>query len=81
MKKVTILKALAFFIAWMVSIQFLPTGLELMSKPSSLYFTLGILTTIITVVGAFYFAGKFGVYASRSVKEFKNKQQKVGESK
>ena len=85
MKKVTILKTITFFIGWIISVQLVPVGLELMSKPNSIYFTLGLLLALATTIGAFYFAAKFGWTVADLVTEYlenrKNKQEKVGESK
>ena len=63
------LKTVAFLIGWIVSFQFIPTGLHIMSKPSSIYFTLGILFEILVIGSAFYFAFKFGEYVVKLIKE------------
>jgi hypothetical protein len=69
MKKLTILKAVAFLTGWVVLILTIPTGLHLMSSPSSVKFVLGLLFVISTIGSAFYFAFKFGEYAAKLVEE------------
>ena len=85
MKKVTILKTITFLIGWIISFQLMPVGLELMSKPNSIYFTLGLLLGVVTTIGTFYSAFKFGWYVAELYREYlenrKNKQEKVGELK
>ena len=70
---------------WIISFQIMPVGLEMMSKPSSLYFTLGTLVALATTIGSLYFPAKFGWYVGNLYREYqesrKNKQEKVGESK
>ena len=40
-----------------------------MSKPSNIYFTLGILFEVAVGCGLFYFIGKFGEYVAKLVQE------------
>lgn len=85
MKKVTILKTITFLMGWIISFQIVPVGLEMMSKPSSLYFTLGLLLALATTIGSLYFSAMFGWSLANLCREYqksrKNKQEKVGESK
>lgn len=85
MKKVTILKTFTFLMGWIISFQIIPVGLELMSKPNSIYFTLGTLVALVTIFGVIYFPAKFGWCVGNLCREYqesrKNKQEKVGESK
>ena len=69
MKKLTILKTVVFFIGWVILILTIPTGLHLMSSPSSVKFVLGLLFAISTIGSAFYFAFKFGQYMARLIEE------------
>jgi hypothetical protein len=85
MKKVTILKTFTFLMGWIISIQCLGKGLNLMNKPNNLYFTLGFILELGILVGTFYFSFKFGWFLANLCREYqesrKNKQEKVGESK
>lgn len=85
MKKVTILKTFTFLMGWIISLQCLGKGLNLMNKPNNLYFTLGFILELGIIVGTFYFAFKFGWSLAKLYREYsesrKNKQEKVGESK
>jgi hypothetical protein len=69
MKKLTILKTVAFLVGWIVSFQLIPTGLHLMSSPSSVKFVLGLLFAISTIGSTFYFAFKFREYLAKLLKE------------
>jgi cytosine/uracil/thiamine/allantoin permease len=60
MKKLTILKAVGWFIVWIVSLQSLPFGLEIMNKPSSVAFIAGLILSIAIAGTAFYAAFTFG---------------------
>ena len=81
MKKVTILKTFTFLMGWIVSLQCLGKGLNLMNKPNNLYFTLGLLLELSILFGVFYFATKFGWSVGNLCEEYlesrKNKQEKV----
>lgn len=74
MKKLTMLKTVAFFIGWVLSILYIPTGLNLMSSPSTVKLVLGILFAIATIGGAFYFAGKFGEYVAKLISESRERR-------
>lgn len=60
MKRLTILKTVAFFIGWLILIQLLPVGLHIMNKPSIIYFTLGVIFEVAVVCAGFYLSGKLG---------------------
>lgn len=60
MKRLTIIKPVAFFIGWLIMIQLLPVGLHIMNKPSSIYFTLGVIFEVAVVCVGFYLSGKLG---------------------
>jgi hypothetical protein len=78
MKTKTVLKTIASFLAWLVSFQLITVGFNLMSRPSTTYFTLGTLLAIASLFGVVYFAGKMGKYMANLVAEYKeNKQTKI----
>lgn len=81
MKTKTILKTIAFLIGWIVSFQLIPTGLHIMSKPSSIYFTLGILFEILAIGNTFYFAFKFGEYGAILFGEYRKSKNFKQENK
>ena len=68
------LKTVAFFIGWVLSILYVPTGLHLMSSPSNVKLVLGILFAIGTIGGAFHFAFKFGEYVFKLVQESRERR-------
>jgi len=74
MRKLTILKTVAFFIGWLLSILYIPTGLHLMSSPSNVKLILGILFAIGTIGGAFHFAFKFRESAAKLVSESRERR-------
>ena len=74
MKKLTMLKTVAFFIGWVLSALYIPAGLNLMSSPSNIKLILGILFVIGTIGGVYYFAGKFGEYVFKLVQESRERR-------
>jgi len=82
MKTKTILKTIGFFIGWLLSFQLLGVGTHLMSQPSNISFTFGVLVTVLIFGTIGYFAWNVGGYMAkllgecRDSKEVKNKISK-----
>ena len=76
MKRKTILKAIGFLFGWLVSFQLMSVGLNIMSKPSNIYFTLGALLELVVLFGIFYFAGRLGQAIANLVMEYKDNKHK-----
>ena len=74
MKKLTMLKTVAFFIGWVLSALYIPAGLHLMSSPSTVKLVLGILFAIATIGGAFHFAFKFGESVAKLISESRERR-------
>ena len=78
MKTKTILKAIGWFIGWLLSFQLLGVGTSLMNQPSNISFTFGMLVSFSTFATMFYFAWNVGGYASKLLREYiesTNKQE------
>jgi hypothetical protein len=69
MKRKTILKTIGFFIGWLASFQLICVGTHLMSQPSNILFTFGMLVTVSTFGTIFYFAGSTGRYMAKLLRE------------
>jgi amino acid permease len=76
MKAKTILKTTGWLIAWLVSFQFISTGVYLMNQPSNLAFTAGIVCYGLIVVSIFTCAYKFSQAAVQLVTEYRENKNK-----
>jgi NhaP-type Na+/H+ or K+/H+ antiporter len=70
MKTKTILKAIGFFIGWLLSFQLIGVGTYLMNQPSNLSFTFGVLAALSTIGAIGYFAWNLGGYMGKLSKEY-----------
>lgn len=68
------LKTVAFFIGWVLSILYVPTGLHLMSSPSNVKLVLGAFGVAVLTAVIMYFAGKFGEYVFKLVQESRERR-------
>lgn len=70
MKTRTILKTIGWFVGWIISFQLIPVGTHLMSQPSNIAFTFGMLTSV-TVIGTIIcFAWNLGGCMAQLLKEY-----------
>lgn len=76
MKTTTILKTIGFFIGWLLSFQLLGVGTHLMSQPSNISFTFGVLASLATLGTIFYFAWNVGGYMAKLSREY-NESEKI----
>jgi hypothetical protein len=79
MKTRTILKAIGYFIGWIVSFQLIDVGTHLMNQPSSVSFTTGVLLTIFIIGTIFLCAHNFAQNVSKLVQE--NREKKIKQDK
>ncbi len=75
MKTKTILKTIGWLIAWLVSFQFISTGVHLMNQPSNLAFTAGIVLFLLTIVSIFGSAYSFTKTAAQLVTEYRESRE------
>ena len=70
MKTKTIFITIGFFIGWLLSLQLIGVGTHLMSQPSNISFTFGMLVTVLTFGTIFYFAWNTGGYMAKLLREY-----------
>lgn len=70
MQTKTILKAIGFFIGWLLSFQLIGVGTYLMNQPSNVSFTFGVLVAVTTIGTILYFAWNLGGYMGKLSKEY-----------
>ena len=70
MKTKTILKAIGFFIGWLLSFQLIGVGTYLMNQPSNISFTFGVLAALSTIGAIGYFAWNLGGYMAKLLREY-----------
>jgi amino acid permease len=75
MKTKTILKTIGFFIGWLLSFQLIGVGTHLMSQPSNISFTFGIVCYGLIVVSIFICAYKFTQSAAQLVTEYRENKE------
>jgi hypothetical protein len=75
MKTKTILKAIGWFIGWLISFQLIGVGASLMNQPSSVAFTAGVVFFILNAGAIFGCAYKFTLSAAQLVIEYRESRE------
>ena len=75
MKTVTVLKAIGFFIGWLISFQLIGVSTYLMNQPSNISFTFGVLAAVSTIGTIGYFAWNLGGYMAKLLREYSESKE------